>query len=463
MRWRALMERARGEDGVAMMLAVIILFILLGLGAALMVTAAGQERAASNQQSSEHAYSLAEAALNAQVFALAQEWPTASDAPNPSSTPTLGYPTSCSAASNGTSFCPTPGDLSSAYPTSSQTCPSGTPGDTWSSSSSVTNGWTTYVRDGGPTGSSTQSLFSSSAEESMAPYDSSYSPPTTAGSVWVRAVGIVNCHMAVVVTKVSAQIESLDFPNSVLDANSFTISNNGQKDVLNTGDAAHPGVTTDFSSIDLRCTGEGGLPPDSTCAGVQNSSQIAPSASYSTSPPTSPIVSALQLAAIKSLAITNGTYFPVGDCPTSGSQLQGYVVYIDGTNSTPCNMQITANTTMNSLASPGLLVIVNGTLTLKGSSTFYGVIYAANQGNLSGTVVTLGGTTTVIGGVAVDGNGTLALSLGSSGNGQNPCTDTGSSNKCGDLEYDSAAFDAINGFAGADPTPNTFRQLPATQ
>ena len=47
---------------------------------------------------------------------------------------------------------------------------------------------------------------------------------------------------------------------------------------------------------------------------------------------------------------------------------------VDGSNSSPCDLSITANTTMNSLSSPGLLVIVNGTLNLKGSSTFYGVI-----------------------------------------------------------------------------------------
>jgi len=465
------MTKARNEDGIAMIMAIIILFVVLGIGIALLATADSQQRSASNQQSSETAYSLAEAALNAQVFELSQQWPTASDAPAPSNTPTLGYPTSCNAASNGTSFCPNASDLSAAYPTSSQTCPAGTPKDAWSSSSSVTNGWTTYVRDAGGSGSSTQSLFSSSTEETAAPYDSSYSPPNFPGAVWVRAVGIINCHMAVVVTKVSAQITGLNFPNYVLNANSFTISNNGNKDILNTED-----TNGNTSQISLRCSGEGGLPPDPACAGVNNSSEIAPTTSYSTSPPLSPTLcngsgipdppckpGENQLLEVKQLAIANGTYFPVGHCPTSGSQLIGWVVYVDGTDSSPCNMQITANTVMNSLASPGLLVIVNGTLTLKGSSTFYGVIYAANQGNLSSTVVTLGGTTTVVGGVAVDGNGTLALSLGSSGNGQNPCTDTGSSNKCGDLEYDSAAFDSLDGFAGADPTPNTFRQLPATQ
>jgi Tfp pilus assembly protein PilX len=445
------MTRLRRDDGSAMIMAIIMLFVVLGIGMALLATADSQQRTASNQQSSETAYSLAEAALNAQIFELSQQWPTSQDAPSG------GYPTSCNAASNGTSYCPTPSDLSSAYSTSSGTCPSGTQKDAWSSSSAVSNGWTTYVRDAGASGAGTQSLFSSSTEESLPAYDSSYSPPTTAGSVWVRAVGVVNCHMAVVVSKVSAQIVGLNFPKYVLNANSFNISNNGQKDVLNTQD-----TNGNTSQISLRCTGEGGLPPDPTCAGVNNSQEVAPTTSYSSSPAPSPTLTTSQLATVKELAIANGTYFGVGNCP-SASQLNGYVVYVDGTNSSPCNMQFTANSTFNSLSAPGLLVIVNGTLTLKGSSTFYGVIYAVNQGNLTGTVVDLGGTTTVVGGVAVDGSGTVALDLGSSGNGQNPCTDTGRNNKCGDLEFDAAAFDALNGFAGADPTPNTFRQLPAGQ
>jgi Tfp pilus assembly protein PilX len=435
-----------------MIMAIIMLFVVLGIGMALLATADSQQRSAANQQSGETAYSLAEAALNAQIFELTQQWPTSRDAPS------TGYPSSCNATSGGASYCPPPSDLSGNYP-SSGPCPAGTQRDAWNSSSSVSNGWTTYVRDTGGPGASTDSLFSSSSEEGMAAYDSSYTPPTTAGAVWVRAVGVVNCHMAVVVTKVSAQIEGLAFPNYVLDANSFTISDSGQKDVLNTYDS----VNNKQSAISLRCTGEGGLPPNSTCAAIPTAGQVAPQTAYSPSPPKSPILLGPQLAEIKSLAIANGTYYPVGDCPTSSSQLQGYVVYIDGTNSTPCNMQITANGTMNSLASPGLLVLVNGTLTLKGTSTFYGVIYAPNQGNLPGTVVTLGGTTTVVGGIAVDGSGTVALNLGSSGNGQTPCTDTGSNNKCGDLEYDWAAFNAISGIAGADPTPNTFRQLPAGQ
>jgi hypothetical protein len=136
--------------------------------------------------------------------------------------------------------------------------------------------------------------------------------------------------------------------------------------------------------------------------------------------------------------------------------LAGSPVYIEG----PCDINIVSNVVINTLGSPGFLVLVNGTITLGGTLTYFGVIYEPNQGASSGNVLTLQGTATVVGGVNVDGN--AALNVGSSGNGVINCTDTGG-NKCGDLEYNSAAFSALTGFAGAAPTPNTFRQLPATQ
>jgi hypothetical protein len=76
---------------------------------------------------------------------------------------------------------------------------------------------------------------------------------------------------------------------------------------------------------------------------------------------------------------------------------------------------------------------------------------------LTSSIVNLNGTSTVVGGIAADG--TASLSLGSSGNGVGCAPNV----KCGDLMFDSAAFNNIVGFGGADQTPNTFRQLPASQ
>lgn len=456
MTWR------RGERGSALVTALMIMIVALGVGTAVVALSVGQQRAADNQQSSETAYSLAEAALNAQVFALAQQWPTSADAPQPSSPPGYGYPTSCNAASAGASYCPAPADMA-AYSPGTQPCPAGTQGDAWSASGSVTNGWTTYVRDAGPAGSGTESLFSSSAEETMAPFNSSVDT-SGAGSVWVRAVGIVNCRIAVLVTKVSDQVGSLNFPKYVLDANSFTVSNNGQKDIINLQDG-----NGNTSQISLRCSGasygNGAQPPGSTCAGAQNSSQIQPAPSYASPPAPSPTLDATQLEAVKKLAIQKGTYIPatVPCSSITAAQLTGSPVYIEGNAS--CygagGITVPSNPVINSPSSPGLLVIANGTLDFTGSATYYGIIYAPNAGNYTGDVVTLGGTSTVIGGINVDGN--AALNVGSSGNGAVNCTDTSRSQKCGDLEYDAAAFSALSGFDGAASAPNMFRQLPNNQ
>jgi hypothetical protein len=160
------------------------------------------------------------------------------------------------------------------------------------------------------------------------------------------------------------------------------------------------------------------------------------------------------------MAIANGTYFPPGTCPTE-AQLQGNPVFVDDTASQPCNMSFHGNAQINSFASPGLLIVLNGAVDFEGSETYYGVIYGANQSGLGTPVVTLGGTATVVGGMAVDGS--ASLNLASSGNGNVACTDTSRTQKCGDLEYNSDAFNGLVGFAGAAPAPNTFRQLPASQ
>ena len=456
------MIRLRDEQGSALLTALMIMLVALGIGGALLATSVAQQRDAGNQQSSETAYSLAEAALNAQVFALSQQWPTKADAPQPSGLYPYGYPTSCTAASAGTSYCPASTDFS-AYTPGSGTCPAGTPGDAWNTSGTVSNGWTTYVRDAGPPGSATDGLFSSSAENGMSPFNSSVGT-SGAGSVWVRAVGIVNCHIAVLVTKVSDQIGSLSFPKYALDANSFTVSNNGQKDIINLQD-----TNGNTSQISLRCNGStygnGAQPPSSTCAGAQNSSQIQPAPSYASPPAPSPTLTATQLNAVKQLAIQKGTYFGSGvQCSTiTAAQLQGSPVYIEGNSNCYGNGGITipSNPVINSPSSPGLLVIVNGTLNFTGSATYYGVIYAPNTGAYTGDVVTLGGTSTVVGGINVDGN--AALNVGSSGNGAVSCTDTSRSQKCGDLEYDAAAFSGLTGFDGAASAPNSFRQLPNNQ
>ena len=103
------MTRAREQEGFALITAIMILVVLLGLGLGLVMLTNNQQRAATREQSRESAFSLAEAALNAQIFQLARQWPTEKSP----------APTSCTeATSTSTNACPDVGSLSVAagYP-----------------------------------------------------------------------------------------------------------------------------------------------------------------------------------------------------------------------------------------------------------------------------------------------------------------------------------------------------------
>jgi len=320
--------------------------------------------------------------------------------------------------------------------------------------------WATYVRDAGPAGSSTQKFFTDATEKTAVPYNAPSSFTSTGNNyVWVRAVGTVNCKTSVVVAEVSMQTLSLVFPKDVLNANGFTTANSGNKTILNTADQSGG----NNSQISVRCGGTSYTPPPpSSCVSYGNINQISPSLATSSStwvnpPASSPVLTTTQLADAKAMAQAAGTYIPsTTDCGSiTPSQLAGAMVYIEG--SSTCAISLSSNPVINSASSPGVLIIANGTLTFGGGATFYGLIYGANLSGSTSSIINLTGTSTVVGGIAVDGN--ASLTLGDSGNGVGCAAGT----KCGDLMFDSGAFNNIIGFGGADQTPNTFRQLPANQ
>jgi hypothetical protein len=76
----------------------------------------------------------------------------------------------------------------------------------------------------------------------------------------------------------------------------------------------------------------------------------------------------------------------------------------------PCS--IGNNQSVNSPAAPGMLVVNTGTLSMSGTSFFYGLMYMVNSTNLSGNVVSLSGDSQVVGAIVIDGPG--GMSAGSS-------------------------------------------------
>jgi Tfp pilus assembly protein PilX len=410
------MSHARDEQGVALVAAIVLLTVIMGLGLGLLLFTDNQQKASAREQASESAFNLAEAALNAQVGQLSRRWP---------STEKIGeeFPTCNPTTSTSTNGCPSTAGMNAGYPAAgSTTCPAGTATEAWGSP--LTNRWTTYVRE--DVGKSPN--FNSTTEHEAPVWDEHKT-----GKLWVRSVGVVQCHIVTLVTLVSRQEVTVSFPENAATANWFETSNKGEKTIVNTKGpkAAQSG------KVSMRCT----TPHPEPCKNWDESKeQVSPNTTEGPGSP-SPTLSATQLEALKQQAETAGTYYPAGKCPESPEAADGLPAYVEG----PCELSYKKGTG-NSEASPGFLVLVNGTLTLGGNSQFFGVVYAVNKQESSGVVVELHGCNRLIGAIDVDGNG--GINFGS-------CKEN--------LVYDPTAIKNLKGSAGAAPTRNSFRVLPAGQ
>jgi len=400
--------QARREDGFALVTAMMILVVVVGLGLGLLMFTDSQQHAATREQSRESAYTLAEAALSAQIYQLSVQWPT-------EKTPA---PTSCTEAASPSSVCPSPASINAqaGYPAAG-TCPGTEP---WGSS--LSNRWTTYVRSD----TNNAQLFNSTTAKGNSPYDNGDR------SVWVRAVGVSQCKPVAVISKVTQQILPMPFPTNLLTANGFSTTNSGNKVIVDTlGE-----YSTQPAGVSVRCEGLTG----SSCK-QYSVGQVSPDTTGSTPASPAQTLTPTQLENLKAQAKVNGTYFKTGTCPTSMVTMTGAPTYVEG----PCSLSFTGGNA-NSKAAPGFMVLYNGTIKISGNATFWGVIYAVNAQKSSSEVVTVLGGGVIIGAVDVDGHGTVALG-----------------NSAPNLIYDPRALNLLKTYAGAAPTPNTFRVLPRGQ
>jgi hypothetical protein len=163
--------------------------------------------------------------------------------------------------------------------------------------------------------------------------------------------------------------------------------------------------------------------------------QIAPDTTQVNSGGNATTLTSDQIAGLRLQAQNAGTYYPTGTCPPN---LTGQLVFVE--DMTGCTGYRGGNTAN----APGVLVFMRGTISFGGNSVFYGIIYAGNQQNSTGAVVSLGGTSAIQGAVVVDGPGGVVA--GSSGT---------------NIVFDQRAFGSLQALANAAMVPNTWRQLPA--
>jgi hypothetical protein len=229
----------------------------------------------------------------------------------------------------------------------------------------------------------------------------------------------------------------MDFPGNVISANWFQTSNQGRKVIVDTlgTSATPPRPASQPGPVVLRCQGA-----PTPCANYQSTKgQIQPPSVQTNAPISASTLSTTQIQSLERQASTAGTLYTCPSSSTNLSSVNGAPVVVTG----PCNVSIASNTVVNSSANPGVLVIENGTLTIGGTATFYGLIYAVNRQASGGAVVTISGNGSVQGLVSVDGNGGVVA---------------GSSKT--NVIYDSRATRLLRGEAGAVLNKNSFRVLP---
>lgn len=398
----------RDERGFAMATVMGLLAIVLALALATLSVTDGQTRQSGVVRTKETAFNIAEAALNAQIFALAQEWPGLGDKDTPYAP--------CSPAS-GTSRCPRTPALTGL-----------------SSSPDVARGisWTTAVKDNG-TGTS-QNFYADAITLNAPGYDANGD-----GRLWVRSQATVNGRTRTLVALVRAEEAQEDIPHAALITGRLDLSNMGNKVIIDGSEGNMPTAM-------VRCTPQAG--EAQPCLGHQIGSggikdmddldkkleqQLNPNR-YVTNYQGGDAMTPEARERLKARAIADGTYFTT--CP--GTPPSGQVVWIA---SGSCFW--TGNQTVNSEAAPGMLVLDgNATLYLGGTVTFHGVVYAVNPTDSTNVVVQVQGNAQVLGGLLVDG----------------PAAVIGGSSKL-NVQLDDSAFGRVRSYVSAGIIQNTWREI----
>ena len=399
--------RLRDETGATLIAAVLVVIAMLGLGMALLAAADGQSRSAASERTRESSFNLAEAAMNAHALQLTRTWPTAAVVGATGAQP-------CTPATTY-AYCPQASAIANGY--------SGGDYGVACASSPSTPAWETTIRDG--TAGEQQWT---SAVTGRAAYDANGD-----GVVWLRSNATTRCHKLSIVSLVSQTQIPITVPSNVVTANWFQTNNQGRKVIVDTrGSAAQP------SPIMVRCSGKS----DAQCLNYsKDKGQVQPPATrQDASAPTSTL-SADQIAALEAQADAQSRFYN-GTCPTTAAQLASVnsaPTVVKG----PCAITVTGNTSINSAAVPGVLIIENGSLNLGGNIQFYGLIIMLNQQASDQSLLNISGTALVSGGVIVDGNGGITAGASKT-----------------NLIFDPRASTLVRGAAGASLNKNTFRVIP---
>ena len=385
----------RDEGGMVLVLAILISLLMLSLGLALLATTDNESSVSSKERVKESTLSLTEGALNAQANLVGSNWPSG---------PGAAYTPCTQATVSGR--CPNPASLLSNFSSSKDF--GGTAGAAWS----IT------VRDNG-----LGNYYDDVASAAEPAYDASGPAGQADGMVWLRVEATLRGNKRTIVALVRAYSLGRTFPRGVVTAGKFRTSNNGKKAIVDTGNGA---------GINVRCSGSAAR--GSTCLDYDVAKgQVWPNiAKADTSLPNA--MTGAEIDSMRTQAQALGTYYAT--CPPSLPS--GRVVFIETGGCT-----YTGSYSVNSLSSPGMLIVGTGKIAFGGTVTFHGIVYAANLGGSSDwDVVSITGNAQVVGAVVVDGGGGV----------------TAGSSKT-NIVYDPNVFNAVSSLGNAVVIANSWREL----
>jgi hypothetical protein len=271
---------------------------------------------------------------------------------------------------------------------------------------------------------------------------------------WIRASATIAGQTRTVVSQVSRQSYVVDLPQNVITSGGVITNNNGNKIIIEAKDS-----TSGLSgTVAVRCN-PAGNPPTPTyrdpCAGWDpKHGQLDPASNYTlgyTDPTASyQTLSTSEIDALRQSAEFGGTYYSAGTCPTFGT---AGVLFVEN-----ADCSYTSNAQWGSDTNPVAIIVAQGTLTIN-ASKIYGIIYMANgQGTAptngvcastsppQNTVVTIGGSGAIHGGLFIDRCGTAAVG------------DKGGDNGF-DIAYDTAVFNGFRTYASPSLALSTFRVI----
>jgi hypothetical protein len=432
------------EDGWVLVSAIVLMAIMLTVGLASFAFVDTNQKRSRESRERESSLSLAEAALYAQGFALTRNWP------NPAKQ-LGGDCTSGAAVSSTTLFCPDRDVLAKG------SSANGNVAQLANVDLDADSTWTTKVRDnyGGLKAAFDPAAADGELTEGGVPCPQTPCRMDFNGDrqLWVYAKAVVRGRPRSVVARLKLEQLRESVPQAGVVAGALDVTNNGNKLMLDgTG-----------SSIVVRCAP---LTSTSCMSYDADKGQLTPAPASAPSQPN--FMTPAQLERFKARAITDGTYFPAGQCPADAAELTGAVVWVEqcstsyansiGPFSTPCNVPGDLSTNcINPTNKPGLLIWHCGTLRLTGNYSFYGIVYVVNNsdgkcasfpaksgGCPTGWVYESGGGAGVLGALVTDGGGCVLIGSNSV-----------------NMKYDSNVFNSVNSYGTVGLVQNTWRELKA--